>query len=537
MYNLIISLIAIASLAISGWMTPQLLKTQNELNEANSNISVLESNQLNLAGAINPVASEVYYLSGAALSSSATSIGLTKFGYTQPNGVYSKFSMPNFGDKGCITIQPGNTSGKQEFASFTGLTQNSDGTATLSGVSRGLERYEPFSASTTLQTAHAGGSQVVVSNSPPCFYENYTASTQDETITGQWTFSDLPESSLVATTSSQFTNKAYVDATANAGAATSTETNGGIVELATQLEMASSTDNGATKPTVVQSKYGTSTPSGTSYSGLYFPVSKNNGKLSQLWLDLTESFSWSGNHNFTGTGAYTGTNTFSATTTMATTTSTGANFNNNIVVSFTAGETITGNTSPKPVYIATSTANVFVSDANVAIDKDFIGFAINNADASGTVYVQTDGVVKGFTGLTAGLEYYVQDDSTLGTSVGTAEIYVGRAISTTQILVDSHRADQYLGVSTEIAYNTIISVPLYTKTIIVELRIGAPSDWTNYNTAILKKNGILSSTVSGCDIGTGVCTSAPAISVTWNPTTSLLAGGGSGGDGTVKFYR
>ena len=315
MYNLIISLIAIASLAISGWMTPQLLKTQNELNEANSNISTLESNQLNLAGAINPVASEIYYLSGAGISSSATSIGLTKFGYTQPNGTYAKFSMPNFGDKGCITIQSGNTSGKQEFASFTGLTQNSDGTATLSGVSRGLERYEPFSASTTLQTAHAGGSQVVVGNSPPCFYENYTASTQSETITGQWTFSDLPESSLAATTSSQFTNKAYVDATANAGAATSTETNGGIVELATQLEMASSTDNGATQPTVVQSKYGTSTPSGTSYSGLYFPVTKNNGKLSQLFLDLTESFTFSGGLLNTASSTFTATTTILANST------------------------------------------------------------------------------------------------------------------------------------------------------------------------------------------------------------------------------
>src|SRR3990167_8549600 len=82
-------------------------------------------------GVQNPVGGEVYYLSGSGISASATSIGLTKFGYTQPNGTYAKFSMVNFGDFGCVTIQPGNTSGKQEFVSFTGLTQNSGDTATL----------------------------------------------------------------------------------------------------------------------------------------------------------------------------------------------------------------------------------------------------------------------------------------------------------------------------------------------------------------------------------------------------------------------
>ena len=57
--------------------------------------------------------------------------------------------------------------------------------------------------------------------------------------------------------------------------------------------------------------YATSTPT---VRGLYVPVSENDGYLSQLWLDLTENFA------FSGTNTFSGLNTFTATTTMATTT-------------------------------------------------------------------------------------------------------------------------------------------------------------------------------------------------------------------------
>lgn len=254
------------------------------------------------------VGGENYVLAGSGVTSSATSLTLTSF--TIPGGD-TKITTTDFGGLGCGTIEPGNKS-RQEFVSFTGVTQNSDGTATLTGLSRGLSPITPYTASTTLQHAHAGGVSFVISNSPPCFYEGYANLGQDESITGLWNFNSyLPTTSITATTSNQFANKDYVDAVANAGAATSTETNGGIVELGTQIEMASSTgDNWATKPRVIQSRYATSTPDGTSQSGLYVPVSKNNGKLHQLWLDLTEVF------NFSGGVLNTASSTFTATTTI-----------------------------------------------------------------------------------------------------------------------------------------------------------------------------------------------------------------------------
>ena len=255
-----------------------------------------DKNPINFGGAQLAVGGETYYLAGSGVSASQTTLDLTKFGYTQPNSVYQTFAMANFGDLGCGTIQPG-TSKKQEFVSFTGITQNSDGTAQLTGLSRGLERFSPYAASTTLQTAHAGGSTFVISNSPPCFYESYANRTASTTITSRWIFDIYPEfkNTTNATTSNQFATKGYVDAITLQGAATSTESVGGIVELATEVEVASSTATTSVKPLVIQAQNASSSPivgcDDTSVAGsLCVPVAQKDGKLKQAWLNLNEGF-------------------------------------------------------------------------------------------------------------------------------------------------------------------------------------------------------------------------------------------------------
>jgi len=278
------------------------------------------------------VAGETYFLGGSGINSSQTTVDLTKFGYTKPNGTYQTFTMTNFGDLGCGTLQPGNSSGKQEFVSFTGITQNSNGTAQLTGASRGLERFDPYAASTTLRTSHAGGTKFVVANSPPCFYENYMTLKNDEAVVGLKTFNTiLPTSSITATATDQFTIKGYVDDVANQGAATSTETNGGIVELATRTEVASSTASTSDKPLVVQAQHASSTPMTFTGSGnTYVIVSEDDGKMSQSWLDLTENYTWTGDQIFTN-----------STTTNATTTTlnvSGQTTLNTVVYSFPASQ-------------------------------------------------------------------------------------------------------------------------------------------------------------------------------------------------------
>jgi len=242
------------------------------------------------------VGSNVLFLSSG-ITSSQTSLTLTKF---QVPNTTQPIQMTDFGDVGYVTIEPGRT--KREFVSFTGITQNSGGTATLTGVSRGLSPIAPYTASTTQQFSHSGGVQVIVSN-PPQLYNDAVFKKNDETITGLFSFTgELPTVSKSATTSLQVVNKSTLDAVTNQGAATSTETNGGIVELATQIEQASTTDDGTgNKPLALYAKYSTSTPDGTSQAGLFAVISKINGKIHQLFIDLTENYTWTGTHQFATT--------------------------------------------------------------------------------------------------------------------------------------------------------------------------------------------------------------------------------------------
>src|SRR5262245_7943435 len=97
-------------------------------------------------------------LAGAGATSNAGSIILTSLETRDGRAV----TMSMLGSTGYATIEPG--SSKEEIVSFTGITQNANGTATLTGVSRGLDFVSPYAASTTLQKSHAGGTYFIVSN-------------------------------------------------------------------------------------------------------------------------------------------------------------------------------------------------------------------------------------------------------------------------------------------------------------------------------------------------------------------------------------
>jgi len=247
--------------------------------------------QLN-TGAFNPAGGLTYRLQTSA-GSADTSINLSSFKNRSSIGLTMTLLDT---DIGYGTLSP--QSSRSEFVSFTGITQNANGTAQLTGVIRGLSDIAPFTASTTLRERHPGQSIFILSDSPQLFDE-FAKQRSDEAISGLWNFNTvLPTSNIQATTGPQFVTKALLDATTVQGVATSTELNGGIVELATQIEQASSTDGGATTPRGLYSKYSTSTPSGTLFSGLFAVISENDGKLSQLWTDLTEAFTWTGAHIF-----------------------------------------------------------------------------------------------------------------------------------------------------------------------------------------------------------------------------------------------
>jgi hypothetical protein len=158
--------------------------------------------------AVLPVAGTTYYLAGTGMSSSATSFTLTSFTITQ-NG--KKIQDADMSETFYFTIEPGSRT-RQEIVECTTVTQNANDTATISGCSRGMAPVTPYTASSTLQFAHAGGSVAVLSN-PPQLYNQLAFKDNDLTITGAWLAPTPINSSGIAT-------KGYVDSVVTGGAIT-----------------------------------------------------------------------------------------------------------------------------------------------------------------------------------------------------------------------------------------------------------------------------------------------------------------------------
>jgi hypothetical protein len=144
--------------------------------------------QPSFGAAFNPVQAQKTYLSGSGIETSDNSINLTSL--TTPNG--TAITMSNFGNIGYATIDAGTS--KEENISFSGITQNANGTAQLTGVSRGLGFTYPYTASASLAYAHSGGAAIILSNSA-AFYSQFNIAANISTITGSWTFasSSLPQ--------------------------------------------------------------------------------------------------------------------------------------------------------------------------------------------------------------------------------------------------------------------------------------------------------------------------------------------------------
>ena len=116
----------------------------------------------------------------------------------------------------------------------------------------------------------------------------------------------------------------------------------------------------------------------------------------------------------------------------------------------TSGETISGATTPVPVYQNKTDNEFYACDANDTDKMKFLGFAVSNGTDGNDIDVQFAGIVPGFTGLSEGEKYYVQDTAgTIGTTAGTYEVLVGVAISETELLIQKGKrragGSTYLG--------------------------------------------------------------------------------------------
>jgi len=194
-----------------------------------------------------PLQAQSFSLAGGGAVAGATSIILKSF--TQIDG--TNITMSNLGTKAYMTLEPGNGS-LEEQISFTGVTQNTNGTATLTGVSTVLFA-DPYTETSGLAKTHAGSTTAVLSNTSG-FYNQILSKNDDATITGKYTFpgggtTNAPVSGTVysaPTADLELASKKYVDSVAVSGAPDGNTTTKGIVQEATADQIIAQTDTGST---------------------------------------------------------------------------------------------------------------------------------------------------------------------------------------------------------------------------------------------------------------------------------------------------
>jgi len=172
----------------------------------NNPVVELSTEEEIILGSTKNIGGQTYTVAGSGVSSSATSITLTSL--TIPQTGY-KIQDSDLSTTFYVTLEPGSRS-RQEFASCTTVTQNADGTATLSGCVRGLLPFSPYTTSADYAFSHSGGTSLIFSD-PPQLFEQYGALANDEEITGAWTITTAP------TAADSLATKQYVDDNVNGG--------------------------------------------------------------------------------------------------------------------------------------------------------------------------------------------------------------------------------------------------------------------------------------------------------------------------------
>jgi hypothetical protein len=135
-------------------------------------------------------------------------------------------------------------------------------------------------------------------------------------------------------------------------------------------------------------------------------------------------------------------------------------------LTMTAGETISGATTPVPVYPKSADGEWYACDGNDQTKLAFDGFAVSNGTDGNNIEIQFEGIVEGFTDLTAGARYYVQNDGSIDTSVGTYEVQVGIAVSATELRIE-RGSFEYMG-SASASNGTDLTAPAAARFAIID---------------------------------------------------------------------
>lgn len=183
-------------------------------------------------------------LAGSGITLSATTIVLSSMQF--PDG--TNVTTTDIGSLAYMTLEP--ETSREENISFTTITQNANGTATLTGVTRGLAFKSPYTQDLALRVAHAGGSLCRITNSAP-FYNEFANLKDDGTFVETVTFTNpnyprMDTATPAPVDNEQLATKKYVDDTAFAGAPDASTITKGLVQIPTQAQVDAKTQLGST---------------------------------------------------------------------------------------------------------------------------------------------------------------------------------------------------------------------------------------------------------------------------------------------------
>lgn len=268
--------------------------------------SLLSPKPVTLGSVYNPTGGGTYRLQSS-IGTTDSSFTLTSFSEPISAIKYTMTYLNSSIEYGTFEPQSNN----REFISFTGITQNSDGSATLTGVSRGLAPSYPFTASTTFQLPHAGQSLFILSN-PPQLYNNFynlnnVATSSNILIFGSTTPPRYDNVAAQGTgtyisTTSELVSWAGLAAVTNAGTVNGTTGVKGIYQTGTALQTASSTALGSTGASLaLTSANATDTPQygcAAGYTGIAGAgcsiIADLTGHIKQAWIDLSANWTFTG---------------------------------------------------------------------------------------------------------------------------------------------------------------------------------------------------------------------------------------------------
>lgn len=310
-------------------------------------------------GSFTPVQAQTFHLYGSGITSIATTIQLTSFKLPDAS---TTITMAMFGTIGYGTLEPGGT--KEEQVSFTGVTQNVNGTAILTGVTRGLTFSAPVISSSALMKAHAGGVAFALSNTAG-FYTQFVGKDNDTSITGVYTYATTSIPRLAAPKvygmgdELLFVTYGQLASTSFAGTVDASTAQKGIVEIATlgESKVASTTGN-TSAPLIPDNRLFSLTPRATSTVA----ITNASGTIDVGFISTSSlsSYLWASSSTYSGSSTYTGNVNFASLPNVPTTT----------VVTSTNVASVAYVQSQVPLVITTSTvfgtSTIDVPAANIA---------------------------------------------------------------------------------------------------------------------------------------------------------------------------